>query len=80
MKKGMHLLYTIGHELEMNCPCGTISQPNDMNPGYFPLEATASKMQQIPMFLHSSAGVWGQSVISTNIRTIGFCIKIAIIL
>ena len=32
---------------------------NKMNPGYFPLAATALKPQQIPMFLHISARVWG---------------------
>ena len=33
---------------------------NNMNPGYFPLAATAVKPQQIPMFLHISARVWGR--------------------
>ena len=33
---------------------------NKMNPGYFPLAATALKSQQIPMFLHISARVWGR--------------------
>ena len=31
-----------------------------MNPGYFPLAATAPKPQQIPMFLNISAKVWGR--------------------
>ena len=30
------------------------------NPGYFSLAATALKPQQIPMFLHISARVWGR--------------------
>ena len=33
---------------------------NKMNPGYFPLVATALKPQQIPMFLHISARIWGR--------------------
>ena len=33
--------------------------PNDINPGYFPQAATALKPQQIPMFLHFFARVWG---------------------
>ena len=33
---------------------------NKMNPGYFPLAATALKPQQIAMFLHISARVWGR--------------------
>ena len=33
---------------------------NKMNPEYFSLEATALKPQQIPMFLHISARVWGR--------------------
>ena len=33
---------------------------NKMNPGYFPLAAIALKPQQIPMFLHISARVWGR--------------------
>ena len=32
---------------------------NKMNPGYFSLAATALKLQQITMFLHISARVWG---------------------
>ena len=33
---------------------------NNMNPGYFSLAATAMKPQQILMFLHISARVWGR--------------------
>ena len=32
---------------------------NKMNPGYFSLAATVLKTQQIPMFLHTSARIWG---------------------
>ena len=32
---------------------------NNMNPRYFSLVTTALKLQQIPMFLHVSARVWG---------------------
>ena len=33
---------------------------NKMNPEYFPQAATTLKPQQIPMFLHISARVWGR--------------------
>ena len=33
---------------------------NYINPGYFTLAAIALKPQQIPMFLHISARVWGR--------------------
>ena len=33
---------------------------NNINPGYFSLAATVLKPQQIPMFLHISARVWGR--------------------
>ena len=33
---------------------------NKMNPWYFPLAATALKPQQIPLFLHISARIWGR--------------------
>ena len=33
---------------------------NKMNPRYFSPAATALKPQQIPMFLHNSARVWGR--------------------
>ena len=33
---------------------------NYMNPGYFTLAATDLKPQQMPMFLHISARVWGR--------------------
>ena len=33
---------------------------NYVNPGYFSLAATALKPQQMPMFLHISARVWGR--------------------
>ena len=36
------------------------SPVNNMNPGYFPLVATALKPQQISMFLHISARAWGR--------------------
>ena len=36
------------------------SYRNYVNPGYFSLAATALKPQQIPMFLHTSARVWGR--------------------
>ena len=55
---------------------------NKMNPGYFPLAATALKPQQISMLLHISARVWGRlgaSVISTHTRTEGFYVKTAVI-
>ena len=65
-----------------------------MNPGYFPLAATALKPQQIHIFLQIAAsggvgvGGWvgwvgggvGGAVISTDIRTVGLCVKTAIIL
>ena len=50
-----------------------------MNPGYFPLAATALKPQQISLFLHISARVWGASVTSTHIRTEQLYVKTAII-
>ena len=34
--------------------------PNKVNPGYFSLAATARKPQQLSMFLHTSARVWGR--------------------
>ena len=37
-----------------------IEEWNYVNPGYFSLAATALKPQQIPMFLHISARVWGR--------------------
>ena len=57
-----------------------IARWNKVNPGYFPLTATALKPQQISMFVHISARVWGRwLVISTHIRTEGFYVKTAII-
>ena len=53
---------------------------NNMNPGYFPLAATALKWQQIPLFLHIFARFLGTPVISTNIRTVFFFVKTAIFL
>ena len=53
---------------------------NKVNPGYFPLAATALKPQQIHIFLHIAARVWGVPVIVTDIRTVGLCVKTAIIL
>ena len=50
---------------------------NNMNPGYFPQVATALKPQtHVSTY---SARVWGRLVIYTNIRTVGFCAKTAII-
>ena len=57
-----------------------MSDQDNINPGYFSPAATALKPQQIPMFLHISARFGGAPVISTNIRTVGFCVKTAIIL
>ena len=37
-----------------------------MNPGYFPPAATALKLQQIPMFVHISARVWGIGYLHTH--------------
>ena len=37
-----------------------LNRCNKMNPGYLSLVATALKPQQIPMFLHISARVWGR--------------------
>ena len=36
------------------------SSANKVNPGYFSLAATARKPQQLSMFLHISARVWGR--------------------
>ena len=56
-------------------PCSQVrSFYNKMNPGYFPLAATALKPQQILMFLHIST-----RVISTHIKTEEFYAKTAII-
>ena len=45
--------------------CSHNTTADNMNPGYFPLVATALKLQQIPMFLHISVRVW---VISGDIH------------
>ena len=46
------------------CPWGNWLSPwlaqNDPYPGYFSLQVTALKPQQIPMFLNLSARVWGR--------------------
>ena len=63
------------------CPC-YIHHPNKINPRYFSLAATARKPQQISMFLHISARVWGRRwshTVITHIRTEGFYVKTAII-
>ena len=39
---------------------GTHPYGNYINPGYFTLAAIALKPQQIPIFLHISARVWGR--------------------
>ena len=51
----------------------------DMNPGYFPLAATALKRNKYPCF-YIFPLEFGGAVISTNIRTVGLCAKTAIIL
>ena len=40
--------------------CGNSYADNYMNPGYFTLAVTDLKPQQMPMFLHISAKVWGR--------------------
>ena len=49
-----------------------------MNPGYFTLAAIDLKPQQMPMFLHISARVWGHRW-SPHIRTKGLHVKTIII-
>ena len=50
----------------MRCVCPNLNPSakspilNKMNPGYFSLAITALKPQQIPVFLHNSANVWGR--------------------
>ena len=53
---------TMGHiwGLEFNWYACFSFCGNYVNPGYFSLAATAPKPQQIPMFLHISARVWGR--------------------
>ena len=49
--------------LAVTCPITVATDNticNKMNPGYFPLAATALKLQHIPMFQHISARVWGR--------------------
>ena len=54
---------------------------NKINPGYLPLAPTALKLQQIPLFLIFPLQFGGTSdTVSPNIRTVGFCVKIALIL
>ena len=52
---------------------------NFMNPGYFTLTATDLKPQQMPMFLHISARVWGRRWSPPHIRTEGLYVKTTII-
>ena len=56
------------------------SRPNDaymnyMNPGYFTLAVTGLKPQQMPMFLHISARVWGRQWSTHASEQKGFMLK-----
>ena len=49
--------------------------PNYMNPGYFTLAVTGLKPQQMPMFLHISARVWGRQWSTHTSEQKGFMLK-----
>ena len=51
-----------------------------LNPRYCSLAATALKLQQIPMFLHISARVWGHWWYPQTSEQWDFCVKTTIIL
>ena len=48
---------------------------NYMNPGYFTLAVSGLKPQQMPMFLHISARVWGRQWSTHASEQKGFMLK-----